>query len=176
MCESISQDILAEVVAREEMVMYDDPSLNDIKKLTVEELYARLDEMLTNDSSLQPIFLYLSELYRRCVPWPELLDWWEYDVVRCECPLYTCELSALIERVDEFTVTKMMSPDEIRDASGCCVRCHTKPLLTKEESKKVHEETIHSQLKEILHYVKIYVKMELTKLRKIKKMQMDSIF
>ena len=177
MCESLTEHIIAEVVSREEKVMYDDPSFIDLKKYTVEELYTKLDDALTtNISSIQPIVLYLSELYRRGVPWPELLDWWEYDVVRCECPVYDCELTALFERVDQFTVNKKMNPDEIRDKSGGCVRCHTGPLLSKEESKEVHEQTIDSQLQEILHYVKIYVNMELVKLRKIKKMQMDSIF
>lgn len=184
-------EIVAEVVAHEEMVMYDDACLNDIKKFTVEELYAKLDQELSliykkdeSDTDItvlrtsQPIFVYLSELYRRCVPWPELLDWWEYDIVRCDCPGYNCEISALIEGIDSFPVNREMSPDEIRDASGCCIRCHTSkggPLLSKEESKQVHEQKMASTLHEILYHIKNYVKMELTKLRKIKALQLASL-
>jgi len=186
MCEAITEDIIAEVVTREEILMYDDPSLNDIKKYTVEELYARLEEELNNIPAVfsadiplhqrKVIFLYLSELYRRSVPWPEILDWWEYDVIRCECPSYRCELTALIERVDQFTVTKIMKPDDIRDQSGCCVRCHTKgSMLSKEASKRLHEKTVSSQLHEVLYYVKSFVKMELERLRKIKRIQLESI-
>ena len=180
------EEITAEVVSREEMVMYDDPSLNDLKKYTIEELYTKLNEELMNirtdfgtdipSHERKVIFLYLSELYRRSVPWPDLLDWWEYDVVRCECPSYHCELTALIERVDKFTVHKIMRPDEIRDHSGCCARCHRKgSMLSKEDSIRVHEKTVASQLHEILYYVKTYVKMELEKLRKIKRIQLDSL-
>jgi len=182
-------EVIAEAVTREEMVMYDDAALNDIKKFTVEELYSKLDEELTQKckpsiSDIQllhtskNIILYLSELYRRCVPWPELLDWWEYDVVLCECQIGNCEFTALMENVEHFTLYKKMQPDELRNVSGCCVRCRTNkegPLLSKEESKLVHEKTIASQFHEIIYSIKKYVKMELIKLRKIKKLQLDSV-
>jgi hypothetical protein len=186
----LMDEIVAEVVAREEMVMYDDPSLNDIKKFTVEELYAKLDEELTHKISQsfgtditllrtsKSIFVYLSELYRRCVLWPEILDWWEYDIVRCDCYGYNCEVTALMDEVDLFPVNREMSPDEIRDASGCCIRCHTSkcgPLLSKEDSKLVHEQKMASKLHEILYHIKNYVKMELTKLRKIKALQLANL-
>ena len=183
-------EIVAEVVAREEMVMYDDACLNEAKKFTIEELYVKLDEELTQKISTsfatditllrtsQPIFVYLSELYRRCVPWPELLDWWEYDIVRCDCYGYNCEVSALVEDLVSFPVNREMGHDEIRDASGCCIRCHTSkcgPLLSKEESKLVHEQKIAAKLHEILYHIKNYVKMELSKLRKIKALQIASL-
>jgi len=182
-------EVMAELVAREEMVMYDDASLNDIKKCTVEELYSKLDQELTlkckpSISEFQllheskNIFLYLSELYRRCVPWPELLDWWEYDNVQCECPQGNCELSALIENVEHFTIFKKMQPDELRTVSGSCIRCCVNkdgPILSKEESKLVHEKTIASQFHQIIYLIKKYVKMELIKLRKIKSLQIDSL-
>ena len=176
----IMNEVIAEVVAREEMVMYDDAALNDIKKFTVEELYVKLDEELEQKSipSNKNILLYLSELYRRCIPWPELLDWWEYDVVRCECPIGNCEFIALMENVKHFTVFKKMQPDELRNVLGHCVKCCTNkedPLLSKEESKLVHEKTIASQFHEVIYPIKKYVKMELTKLRKIKKLQLDSV-
>jgi hypothetical protein len=181
-------EIVAELVTHEEMVMYDDACLNEVKKYTVEELYAKLDEELTcklspsfgTDIALLrasgPIILYLSELYRRCVPWPELLDWWEYDIVRCDCYGFNCEVSALIDNVPTFPVNREMAPDEIRDASGCCIRCHHEgELLSKEESKRVHEQKMASKLHEILYHTKNYVKMELAKLRKIKAMQISSL-
>ena len=183
------EEVIAEVVAREEMVMYDDAGLNDLKKFTVEELYVKLDEELEEKckpsiSDIQilhtnkNILLYLSELYRRCIPWPELLDWWEYDVVRCECPIGSCEFIALMENVKHFTVFKKMQPDELRNVLGRCVRCRTNkepPLLSKEDSKLVHEKTMATQFHEVVYPIKKYVKMELTKLRKIKKLQMDSV-
>jgi hypothetical protein len=195
----------AEVVITDSTVMYDGDLITDMKCLTVEEIYELLDKEfekwtvpenpigLFHNRSL--VLRYLSEIYRRNIPWPSELEWWEYDIVRCsqktECG-YDCYYSAKFSinysfrysyitkrsnSVVERRVGKILQPDEIRHHSGWCISCTppSEAKLTKELSIRLHEQTVANQLWAIVYKIKPFVKRELEKLRKIKSIQLSGL-
>jgi hypothetical protein len=184
----------AEVVTHETMVMYDDELLTDIKCLTVEELYVRLDKELANldgnsfHSELPSnpkeedrhkgrmkqlvnkhlILGYLSELYRRNVSSHLNIhsDWWKLDEIRCND-----------NRKETSCRGRLMEPDEVRHSNICCAKCRTdrEPLLSKQESMDLHEHTVSEKYWATFSGIKSTVKDDLNKLRKIKEIQLASL-
>ena len=154
----------AEVVTHETMVMYDDEILSDIKCLTVEELYVRLDKELDSidatsfyaelpsnpkEEDLHKgrmkhlvnkhiILGYLSELYRRnvCSHLNIHSDWWKVDEIRC-------------------------------NIGG--------PVLSKQESMDLHEQGVSLKYWTCFQGIKSTVKEDLIKLRKIREIQLTSL-
>ena len=187
---------VVEVVA-DSTVMYDDPLLQDFKQFTVEELYEKLDQELTEKmkypkptpEDCSQILGYLSELYRRGIHFqstnPHLityreyerphveLEWWDYDVVKCS----HCH--------------KVMETDEIRSKSThehsyntYCTSCRgrfpdhditTSVIRTKEQSIVCHLRSIVYQLTNMLQVIKPSVDKSLKTLKKIKALQLASI-
>lgn len=190
-------EAVAVVVSQDSTVMYDDSILTEMKYLTIEEIYERLDQEFTKwtaPGSSTPLILlqnsgvilrHLSELYRRNIQWPSELEWWEYDKVRCMekrvCG-YSCIYSSESEQnyssrarrtLEEHRVGKIFQPDEIRcgtKCTGCAIPGENRS--TKEESIKFHEQQVSTRLWSILHKIKLFIKKELEKLRKIKSIQM----
>jgi len=186
-------------------VMYDDPLLQDLKQFTVEELYDKLDQEITEKLKIQKTTLedyvqilgYLSELYRRGIHFHStshhfmrignhftympferprvVLEWWDYDVVHCT------------------NCNKVMESDEICSKSTTehsfdkyCTKCYdtnkfhervSKSVLqTKEQSIECHHRSIVHQLRTILLYsIKSSLDKSRSTLKKIKALQMASI-
>ena len=186
----------AEVVTHETMVMYDDELLSDIKCLTVEELYVRLDKELdaidqekmdwcptTGKTPLSKqyedrmkqlerkdvIISYLCELYRRNLLVDQAPLWLDYDLVKCKGkPRGECMGN---------TNCGYMQPETIRIAKDCCVNCYPNSgiTLTKKECIELHTQTVTEQCWKGFHTMKRYVKLRLQTLRKIKEIQLDSL-
>ena len=192
----------AVVVTPDSTVMYDDPLLQDLKEFTVEELYEKLDEELTEKLKIQKptpedcvkILGYLSEFYRRGIHFqstnPDLmnrgknayrayerpqvvLEWWDYDVVNCS----HCH--------------KVIESDEIRSKSTnehsystYCLSCRvTFPdhdikaslIQTKGQSIECHHRSIVYQLRQMLQVIKMSLDKSLSTLKKIKAIQLASL-
>jgi len=175
----------AEVVNPETTVMYDDDLLYEIKCLTVEELYVRLDKELdaidaikltdsypTNVSeedrhqgrlkqlsNKEAILSYLCELYRRNI----LVygtEWADYNIVMCD--------------VNSCTRHEM-GQDDLRSSSNCCEKHRARtdiPILSKKDSMSLHERTVSNQYWEGFHRLKVYLNPQLKKLRKIRELQL----
>jgi len=184
----------AEVVTHEQMVMYDDELLSDIKCLTVEELYVRLDKELEtiDGTSFQAelpsnpkqedfhkgrmkqlvnkhlIFGYLMELYRRNVysQMFNLTAWWEFDEIRCTRNANATNCHG-----------RLMEPDEVRHSNICCAKCRTdrEPILSKQESMDLHEHQVTENLWKGLQSAHFWLKMDLKKLQKMKEIQLASL-
>ena len=184
----------AEVVTHETMVMYDDELLSDIKCLTVEELYVRLDKELdaidtTSYVALLPskpneqdyhkarmkilvnkhiILGYLSELYRRNV-YSQMFnnaEWWEFDEIRC------------IRNANATNCHgRLMEPDEVRHSNECCAKCRTdrEPILSKQESTDLHEHKVSENIWKGFQAVHFWLKKDLKKFRKIREIQLTSL-
>lgn len=184
----------AEVVTHEQMVMYDHELLSDIKCLTVEELYVRLDKELDaiNETSLYQelpskpkeedrhkgrmkqlmnkhlILGYLLELYRRNV-YSQMFnhtEWWEFDEIRCGGK--NCLKNCL---------GRLMDPDEVRVSNTCCAKCRDdrEPILSKQESTDSHEYKVTESLWTGFQTVHFWLKKDLKKLRKLKEIQLASL-
>ena len=194
--EIMSEVTHAEVVTHETMVMYDDELLSDIKCLTVEELYVRLDKELdaiddTSYHTLLPskpneqdyhkarmkilvnkhiILGYLSELYRRNIDHLVIhLEWWKLEEIRCS-------IKGQCRKFDYRG--KLMDPDEVRVSNSCCANCRTdrEPVLSKQESMDLHEQGVSNNY--FIYFqgnFKSSVKEQLRKLRKIKEIQLTSL-
>jgi len=174
----------AEEVTHEITVMYDHPSLSEIKRLTVEELYVRLDqeldaidpikwkESLPSHSTPEDlhhcsmkqlerkevILSYLCELYRRNIV-NFGLQWCEYDIVLCNI---------------NSSTKHEMGPEDIRSSPNCCEkhRAQHVPILSKKESMDLHERTITQQYWSGFETMKKYVKQTLRRHLKIKEIQL----
>lgn len=182
----------AEVVTSDSTVIYDDPLLQDLKQFTVEELYEKLDQEITRMYELKKphegVVTYLSELYRRGISLEVETgknirhQWWEYDVVRCDGQM--CQISCpyrnlTIKEEHLKRIGRELAPDEIRSPHHLCVNCSQTnggiPLLSKEDSILLHQGKVSSQLVQVLRPISIYVKHELTKLKKIKAIHLASL-
>ena len=172
----------ARIVRPNEMTMYDDPLLQDLKQFTVEELYEKLDQEFAKNYdtySTSTALTYLSELYRRGIPCP--VEWWEYDVMRCrggncykECHLKPYEIK--LNKIRSHTTLyegRVLEPGEPVNSQGFCVKCagygNGGSVLSK--GYKEHLESMVLP-KFPLHD---FVKDELAKLKKIKAFQLASI-
>ena len=192
----------AEVVTHETMVMYDDEILSDIKCLTVEELYVRLDKELdaiddTSYHTLLPskpneqdyhkarmkilvnkhiILGYISELYRRNICHLTIhSEWWKLDEIRCSIrgPSQTPECIKF-----NHYGGRLMDPDEVRVSNSCCAKCRTdrEPVLSKQESMDLHEQGVSKNYFIYFQgHFKSHVKEQLRRLRKIKEIQLASL-
>ncbi len=166
----------AEVVTHETTVMYDHPSLSEIKRLTVEELYVRLDQELdaivptkTYEDRMKQlerkevILSYLCELYRRNVV-VYGTEWCEYDTVLCQ--YNKCN--------------RVMKPEDLRSLESACEICKLRtigtgitisPMLSKKESMDLHERTVAEKYWTGFQIMKLYVKQSVRRLLKIKEIE-----
>ena len=185
----------AEVVTHETMVMYNDEILSDIKCLTVEELYVRLDKELDaiDATSLYAelpsnpkeedlhkgrmkqlvnkhlILGYLSELYRRNV-YSQMfnnVEWWEFDEIICQG----------LKCREIHNRGRLMDPDEVRVSNSCCAKCRTdrEPVLSKKESMDLHEQGVSENIFKGFQAVHFWLKKDLKKFRKIREIQLTSL-
>ena len=185
----------AEVVTHETMVMYDDELLSDIKCLTVEELYVRLDKELDaaiggtsfyaelpsnpKEEDLHKgrmkqlvnkhiILGYLSELYRRNV-YSQMFnntEWWEFDEIRCNGNANGTNCRG-----------RLMEPDEVRVSNSCCAKCRTdrEPVLSKQVSMDLHEHKVSENIWKGFQSVHMWLKKDLKKFQKIREIQLASL-
>jgi hypothetical protein len=185
-------------------VMYDDPLLQGLKQFTVEELYEKLAQEITEKlkcpkptpEDCTQILGYLSEFYRRGIHFqstnPDLmnrgkqtyreyerphveLEWWDYDVVKCS----------------RSHCHKVMETDEIRSKSThehsydtYCISCRgrfpdhditTSVIQTKEQSSECHRRSIVYQLRNMLQVIQWSLDKSRSTLKKIKALQLASI-
>lgn len=176
------------IVRPNELTMYDEPLLQDLKQFTVEELYEKLDQEIDKmiygkkqPAPLEGMLTYLSELYRRGIPCP--VEWWEYDVLRChgnncrkEGHLKSYEIKLNYNPMYE---ARLLEPGEPVNSQGFCVKCagygNGGSVLSKEKSIEVHELIVRTQFGQSVFPLRDFVKDELAKLKKIKAFQLASI-
>lgn len=183
----------AEVVTHEQTVMYDHELLSDIKCLTVEELYVRLDReldaidvqklpkwspeqnnvenrdqgILKQLSNKETILCYLCELYRRNIVFYGT-EWVDYGIVICKGKYQSHEGGI------SSSGYHLMQPNDLRSSPSCCEKCRVRTdiaILSKKESMDLHEQTISAQYWKGFNKMKPNVKTQLTKLRKIRELQ-----
>ena len=176
-------EIMAEVVTHEMMVMYDDELLSEMKCLTVEELYVRLNKELdaidliqlqesypsqaTEEDKHQSrmkqlsnkdvILGYLCEFYRRQVNIYGT-GWLDYNIVMCK------------DRAQHE-----MGPEDLRSSPTCCEKCRSRtdiPILSKKESMCLHERTVSQQYWTGFQTIKTHAIDQLKKMRKIKELHL----
>jgi hypothetical protein len=192
--EIMAQVAHAEVVSHETTVMYDDELLSDIKYLTVEELYVRLDKELEaidqkkmdwcpSTGKTPPskqyedrmkqlerkdvILNYLCELYRRNLLVQQAPIWLEHDSVKCK---------GMSRGESDYTKCGYMSPETIRISKYCCEKCYPNDkALSKKESMELHTQTVTEQCWKGFHDMKHYITGQLQTLRKVRDIQLSTI-
>ena len=167
----------AEVVTSDSTVMYNDPLLQDLKQITVEELYEKLDQELTEKFSdktppedcLQ-ILGYLSELYRRGI---RIYDYSKNSL------LYT---PGMYKTASVYTSDKYKRPMveiEWWDYDVfICENCQIKKDYTRcvcNPSKEVQKKAINELFTKMLSIIKCSVSKELESIKKIKSIQLASL-
>ena len=183
-------EIVAEVVTHETTVLYDDELLAEMKSLTVEELYVRLDKEL---DKIDPSKLYVglsSEPSEKELHYARMKQLENQALILS----YFCELYRrnIIIYSDTFcdidnvwcqkTTKHIMNPDDLRTTFDCCALCAksvnpAKPetVLSKKDSMDLHEQTITKQYMTWFENSKKSLKEKIRKLRKTRDLHLSVV-